>query len=537
MNQANMSMDRRIKRGMSTTVVLSIVAIIVVAGLGVALMRGGGETEQQGMSAGVFDVRRGSFDITVPATGELEALSNAEIRNQLEVSATIMEIVDEGITVNKGDVLIRFNDDELKDRIKDEEDDVAASLNALVAAQAKLEITIKEQESELEKADLKITLAELALNAWEEGDAVSKRSQLALDKEIAQKDFAKVAATFEASKDLLQKKFISLEAYRDDEMAMIKARAKLDQAELDAEVYEKYTYIQEEKQKKSDLDQARAERERVGQFYEAQVVQAKSEVESREHALASDEERLARLRRQLEYCTVFAPSDGLVVYATSLESGRHGRDEPPPQVGTAVSRNRRIMLLPDTSQMIAAIKVNEALVGLIEAGQQVLITSDALPDVMLTGTVRDVGVLAETGGWRDPNRRDYTVSVLIEEGNEHGLKPSMRATGEIFIDSARDVLHVPVPAISMDGGQAYVFVPQGVRFARRPVSVGRASEMYVEVLSGLEEGEQVLLREPSPEEIIGEDASGPSEVAMGDGAGRRERPRGSGRPARASAGG
>ncbi len=41
-----------------------------------------------------------------------------------------------------------------------------------------------------------------------------------------------------------------------------------------------------------------------------------------------------------------------------------------------------------------------------------------------------------TGGWRDPNRRDYTVKVLLTEGNKLGLKPSMRCKAEIYVGIA-----------------------------------------------------------------------------------------------------
>ena len=76
--------------------------------------------------------------------------------------------------------------------------------------------------------------------------------------------------------------------------------------------------------------------------------------------------------------------------------------------------------------MVAEVKVNEALSGKIREGQRATIVSDALPDQVLEGEVIDVGVLARTGGWTDPNRRDYAVEIEITGENTWGLKPSMR---------------------------------------------------------------------------------------------------------------
>jgi hypothetical protein len=167
-----------------------------------------------------------------------------------------------------------------------------------------------------------------------------------------------------------------------------------------------------------------------------------------------------------------------------------------------VRKNELMMILPDTSVMTAEVKVNESLSGLIEPGQRAVVTSDAVPDAALDGEVLEIGVLAESGGWRDPNRRDYTVTVQLTDGNELGLKPSMRCKADIFVGRVEDAIHVPLQAVFREGPNAYVYVPQGSGFAQRAVDVGRTSGLQAEIVSGLNEGDVVLLREPKPQEIV-----------------------------------
>ena len=121
---------------------------------------------------------------------------------------------------------------------------------------------------------------------------------------------------------------------------------------------------------------------------------------------------------------------------------------------------------------------------------------DAIPDVMLEGKVLLVGVLAQDGGWRDPNRRDYTVTVELEGEEGLSLKPSMRCRGRIYIDQVEDVVYVPVHAVGREGMQPYVWLRSGDGYIQHPVSIGDSSELYVEIEEGLEEGDLVLLREP-----------------------------------------
>ena len=210
--------------------------------------------------------------------------------------------------------------------------------------------------------------------------------------------------------------------------------------------------------------------------------------------------------------SITAPTDGLVVYASSLESGGwRGNDRQPPTVGTEIRSNELIMILPDTTQMVALVKVSEALSGRITEGQPAVVFSDALPNVPIPGNVQSVSVLAEGGGWRDPNRRDYTVRILLDADTELGLKPSMRARAEIQLGEVTDALSVPIQSIFRDGRRAFVYVPAEGGFAQRAVRLGRSSELSVEIVEGLETGELVLLREPKGKEIVArldeEDAS------------------------------
>jgi len=185
-------------------------------------------------------------------------------------------------------------------------------------------------------------------------------------------------------------------------------------------------------------------------------------------------------------------------------------------------------VLPDVSEMTAEVKVNESLTGLIEPGQRVTLFSDALPETILTGEVLSIGVLAESGGWRDPNRRDYTVKVLLLDTEGLGLKPSMRCKAEIYVGAVEDSIYVPLQAVFREGSDAYVYVPDGSGFSQRRVDLGRASGLHVEITDGLTVGEIVLLREPKVNEIIArlsdDERRGEGQAALGrPGQPRRQR--------------
>lgn len=498
------------------------VVLVAVAGLsGAAVLLAGGAGPASGDARDRFTVALGSFDITVPASGELAAKKQEEIRNRLEARAAITEIIGEGVFANQGDVLVRFATDEIETKIKDAMDEVNTATSAFVAAKADLEIKESERDSEIAEADLKVTLAELALRAWQEGEVVSKEKELKLELETAEMDYRRLADKYEESKKLAGQQFISKDELRTDEIRMVEASARMEQAGLAQRLYMEYQFLQEKAQKESDVAQAVAERQRVENRHKAALETARTEVASKEYQLNSRQERLAEQQEQLGFCTIRAPSSGLVVYPTSMEEHRWSRgDRGDLQVGAEVSRNEVLMILPDTAEMTAEIKVNESLMGLIKAGQRVTVIPDAMPEVSLTGEVTQIGVLAESSGWRDPNRRDYTVKALLSGTEGLGLKPSMRVKADIYVGEVEDTIHVPLQAVFREGPQAFVYVPEGSGFAKRRVALGQSSSLHIQITDGLAEGDTVLLRQPKPHEVIAR-----------DGAEERSRPQRPGRPA------
>jgi multidrug resistance efflux pump len=212
---------------------------------------------------------------------------------------------------------------------------------------------VQEKQSELEKADVAVRMADLGFQGWLNGDVVKKRQELATALETNRIDAERLAKRFDEAKSLVEKGFISRDDYEKDRVALIQANAKVKQAEIDIKVYDEFQYPQDEAKKKSDLDQARAERGRTEQKKDAELVKARTELDSARFKQQTAQERLDQTKQQIAYCTVKAPSDGLVVYASSLESGGWGRgsETPPPQAGTELKPNELVMILPDTSAM------------------------------------------------------------------------------------------------------------------------------------------------------------------------------------------
>ncbi len=487
------------RHGLSSTTMVAIAAGGAMVGTIAWLVAGGGNPVELLDDSDIYIVESGGFDISIPASGDLASLEIVSMRNQLEGTSTIMELIPEGTFVQEGDLLLKLDDEAVKKNIENAEEALTTAKNNLETARSNLEIAQKRRDTNVAQAQLRIDLAELALEAWEKGEVVSKRKKLDLDLMTAEKDYRRLKESYEKSLVLKERNFISQNELDQDEISMIRAKSSWEQAVLAKEVYENYTHKKDQQLKNSELTMAREEYKRIVRREDASVRSSESSLEAHEEGFQNRTERLEKYQLQETFCEVHAPSPGLVVFGTSVEEWR---EDNALRVGTKVSRNELLFILPDNTKMAAELSVNEALSGYVKIGQRATVVTDAIPDVVLEGEVISVGVLAEDGGWRDPNRRDYQVKIELHGEEELPLKPSMRCKGRIYIDRVEESLYVPVHAVGRDGMTPFLWVATDGGYEQREIVIGDSSELYVVIEEGLEAGDQVLLRDPLPGTVV-----------------------------------
>ncbi len=449
-----------------------------------------------------FHVKEMSFDMTIPATGELEALNSVEIRNLVEGRTVIKWIIDEGKRVAKGDLLVELTSDEIVNRIEEETLRVESAKSELVSAQESVALQESQNRSTESRARLDVELAELELKRWQEGEVATRRKDIEVRLQLAIRNADQRKKDFENSEMLFREGFISESEYVTDQNRLDEAKAELEKAQLAKQIYEEYEYPKDYKVKKSDLDEAQAELERVVSSNSRTLEQKRADLINKERQLTIRESRLAKLQEQLAACTIRAPGDGLVVYGSSVGRNPWRRDEPL-QIGQEVYNNQLLIILPDTSQLIASVRVHETQSNRVQVDMPATVRIDANSKLLLAAKVRNVGVMAEQAGFGS-QVREYTIRLLVEGENQWDLKPSMRCKAEILLGRVENVLAVPIQAVYIERGKSHVWVPAGSStWKKQPVTTGRNSETMIEIKSGLEPGAIVLLRPPTPGEIEG----------------------------------
>ena len=196
----------------------------------------------------------------------------------------------------------------------------------------------------------------------------------------------------------------------------------------------------------------------------------------------------------------------------SLQSAQEALDSytiTSPISGTVIEKNLKagdqlnggdsgaMAVIYDLSQLELQMDVSELDIGQIQPGQTVEITAEALPGQTFTGVVEKVSV----NGTTTDGFTTYPVTILLSEYGD--LNPGMNVSADIIVERTENALCVPAEAVNSDGtvlvaGEG-AFAEDGVTIAdpskieSRPVTLGRGNQDFVEITSGLEEGETVLL--------------------------------------------
>lgn len=509
MTQASRKQSRR-----GSLAVKSAVALVVIAGLGTGayvLARSEGLLSSSGAAVDstlLATAQVQAFDVTATASGELEAKNQVELENPLDTRATIAEIVPEGTEVKKDAVLVRLNTDEIENQLRQERLALTQAETESKQARDAKSIQLSENASRALEAQLRVDLAELALERWRDGEVAKRREQLRIALERADRELDRLTRKHEKSESLLAQGFMSQDEFERLEIELKQAEANKVIADLDIEIYETYQYPEEEQTKQSEVDKAKASQEQTLAQNSINLSSKEAAVTMREEQERIRRERVTELEQQLAAAEIRAPNDGLVVYGTTINNSRRWDSEGPYRVGSEVRPGELLIVLPDISEMVASVRVHESLASRVRKGQTARVKVEAV-DGEFTGTVESIGVLAEGGGWMDRDRREYTVKINLDPG-QPGLadaKPSMRSDATIVLESVAPTLAVPIQSVFAADGVRFVCVPEGNKFARVPVRVGRRSDTFAEILAGIDEGTRVLLRRPEPGEVLSEEWS------------------------------
>jgi RND family efflux transporter MFP subunit len=485
-------------------VIGSVVMVLVIAGLGIGLTTRGKDNDKIPQKTEI--AKRDELVVKIGASGNLESLIAVEVKSNVEGEIDKLYVKD-GDLVEKGQILLQIDDEQIREEMKQAEANVSASRAQLEQSKRSLTIKGKQLESDLQQQRDSVLQAQTSYN-------VAKATTL---QQVSQQE-----TDIQNTKEALEQDKISL---RQAEIALKQAELTLSEAE------------QSETAAKVDLDNADSELKRTQELFEKKYVPKKSledaqasyanslnryqtaqkrvlsqketvksqkesidartrAVQMRETTLKFEEQNLGLLKQtrvaqeeqaatQLRIAETRLKqledniNDEKDISQFSLEGAKanllraqstlNNQNERlgwttivAPMSGivinleieegeivtsgrSAFSQSPPIMEIVDLSQMVVKTSINEVDMEKLKLGQKAEIEIRAYPDRVYSGEVREV---SPSGQPRD--NIIYFEVVIAVLGSPEELRPGMTADVNIIVSEKKDVLLLPIEAVEIE---------------------------------------------------------------------------------------
>lgn len=331
------------------------------------------------------------------------------------------------------------------------------------------------------------------IEALGDGEAKQKLRKFEDDLQVAKKELGQARSTLDGTKRLFDKGFVTKIDLERDEIAYENSRLKVQTAETARGLFLKYEFPKSAEESLSKYAEAVREVVRARKAAVSKLAQAEARLKSAQSQYNIQGRQRKDLYEQLEKCIMVAKKTGLVIHGGSRDESFFGGQERIRE-GASVREQQTIITIPDMTKMSVRVKIHESYIKKVKKAQKARVTVDAFPDQVLEGEVTTVGVLPDSQNrWLNPDMKVYLTTIAIS-GTHDWLKPGMSAKVEIRVDHLTNVVYVPIQAVSPADGRQFCYVPNGAKPERRLVEVGQFNDEFIEIKSGIKEGERVLLR-------------------------------------------
>jgi HlyD family secretion protein len=517
-----------------------IVVVAVAGGLFWAFSSGAGAQAPQ--TAGQFvTIAPMDVEIKIVRDGDLQAVDFVDIKSQVESATQVLEVVREGASVKKGEVICTMDSSQLEQRKEDLSNQIIKAESALQISKEVRDIQESQNATNLEAAEVNVNLAEIQLRQYAEGTYPQQLQNSITALEMAKINLKNRQEDLDQTQTLNDRGFVTAADVKTAELNVRNARNEVSKAETSLRVLTDYQDAFQQAQLQSSLAQAKQRLARTVRENQSLMMQRNADVNEKEQSLLNVRKLFKKVTDQIDACSIRAPQDGLVIFASTVDNQRE-----PLQDGSTVRQSQWLFRLPNIERMKAVVNLNDTQKVRIERAKQPVRAKVSIIGISkpIGATLDKISVLPDNRArFQNPDRRDYPCELILDE-TPAGLKPGTKCDRvEILLDRLEQVIAVPLACIYSIGSDSYIFVRQDADVKERKVTLGAASDSYVQIVSGLEPGEQILQLQAGQGKLLlakagigstdAKTGSGGSATDQANGEGRR----GAGRGSRGAGGG
>ena len=507
------------------------ILLAIVGGAG-AFLLGGGSSEEE--SIPTFTVAEGPLTIGITSSGSIQSKDKITLKSELEGNNTVIWVVEEGVNVKAGDLLLEFDSAALVDKRNEQEISVATTEGNLIISKEKLEVTKGDCDALQLEREVDLTLAKMALEKYEKGDYPQTEREYDSDIAIADEEMKRAAEKLEWSQRLAKEGFLTRTELQADELALRQKEIKLEMARTKMSVLTNYTVLQQRATHESSVRKATRALARAAWQNKSLIRQVETEIMQRTRERDRATNRLAELNFQISKSKIYAPTNGVILYASTVQIARRRYWIRPLAVGETAVQRQELIYIPLDAGMIVELMVPEASLNKLENGMPANVKVDAFPDKVFKGRLSKIGILPDgQSASLNPDLKLYKCELECDF-KDVVIRPGMSCDVELIKHAYDNVLYCPMQCVTRIDGVTCVYVQENGKWMPRPVETGQDNNRMIHLIKGVRKGDVIMMAPPVKESKDGEKKTDAAKPADGKSPGAA-RPQKKVRPARKDA--
>jgi RND family efflux transporter MFP subunit len=421
-------------------------------------------------------VERTTIEQVISATGSVTAQTGAQVKIGSQVTGRIKRLfADVGSHVRAGQVIAELDLPDVQAQLQQAQANLQAARVKLAEQQSGVNLQATTVGTDIAKAKAGVDSAQASYEqAVQNANLQVNNAEAAVRQ--AQASARNAHTLLKRNQMLLAKGYISKQDVDNARTQAEVTDAQLDSARQTLNITRTKSAT-DIRTAASTVRNAKAVLAAAGAGKAQNVIKAQQVAEARA-AVAQAEAQVAYQKAQFAKTVIKSPISGTVL-ALDVQQGE--------TIAAGLSAPTLIRVT-DLNRLQVDAMVDESDIGSVRIGQPASITVDAYPNRTFHGWVTKIA----SGATMQQNVVTYDTTIAVE--NPGGLlKPDMTATAQITVGTHENVLAVPIEAVKPGPKGQIVYVVQGDKIVSKPVMTGVSNESVTEILSGLKEGQTVVL--------------------------------------------
>jgi len=449
----------------------------------------------------LFTVRQSDLVIGTLLRGTANAKEKHKLYPEASQRNKLTWIAEENAYVKKGDVVIRFETQELLEDIESRKLQVTSREKSLEIAKEERRILLSENQSSLRIARDTVVSTEEAYARYYKYDGkkakddmmegvATKAAALQKAKDDYRTRMDEISNTIYESEDVKRRALDQLEVLKS---GVEQKQQQYDASKFSLRIFKKYTYPNALTSKMNALEQARLNYEKVKVSTASRVIQKDEEINRVENELKREKKELERVEGYLPLMEVRAPVSGIMVYGDADRKGDHRVKI---EVGMECYRKRVLATIPEMDNLIINFDIPEQFRHRIGKNASVTVTPDAIPSLKITGHVSDIAVVpVHQISWDRSSPKIYRSKIQLDKQDSEFVS-GMNVQIEIVEEVLKQVINIPVEAVFEEEGNYFVYLQTLGKTRKQIVELGKSNDQYVHITKGLKVGDDVYLYSP-----------------------------------------